>query len=207
MVARKCGGSARQNQRAPDVPTALALEHAQALHFSLSPFLRGEGWGEGLYPRGRLVESPPRPDCIFDAIRPLPARGARLARTLRLYVTPSSRPRQTMKRLEACRPGTTPLFRVFLLALAGGNSVGAGQPAVQIDVAAAFGAERRRGRDRRLAADRAWFGSLAGSAGFCGMIGHRGSLHDVRAQLQMPAAFSQPKRIGKPSPPSRVQVS
>src|SRR5262249_10307308 len=48
-------------------------------HFSLSPFLRGEGWGEGP-PRRKtvrvgLAEGPPHPDCF--AIRPLPASGAR----------------------------------------------------------------------------------------------------------------------------------
>ena len=30
--------------------------------FSLSPFLRGEGRGEGLSPRARFVESPPHPN-------------------------------------------------------------------------------------------------------------------------------------------------
>jgi hypothetical protein len=43
--------------------------------FSLAPFLRGEGWGEGLDPQIELVESPPHPNCC--AIRPLPASGAR----------------------------------------------------------------------------------------------------------------------------------
>ena len=45
--------------------------------FSLSPFLRGEGWGEGLLPQRELAENPPHPDRILDAIRPLPASGAR----------------------------------------------------------------------------------------------------------------------------------
>src|SRR5215813_3355013 len=35
--------------------------HEDGVSFSLSPFLRGEGRGEGLSPRARFVESPPNP--------------------------------------------------------------------------------------------------------------------------------------------------
>src|SRR5579872_6890373 len=45
------------------------------LLFSLSPFLRGEGWGEGAATHIEIVDSPPHPTCF--ASRPLPARGAR----------------------------------------------------------------------------------------------------------------------------------
>src|SRR5882672_4426779 len=50
---------------------------------SLSPLLRGEGRGEGLYPRALhdVRPVPPHPDC--SAIRPLPASGARLKRPAR----------------------------------------------------------------------------------------------------------------------------
>ncbi len=44
--------------------------------FSLAP-LAGEGWGEGDPQQGWTRGEPPSPDCICDAIRPLPASGAR----------------------------------------------------------------------------------------------------------------------------------
>jgi len=47
------------------------------------------------------------------------------------------------------------LFRVFVVILGGGNSVGIRQPAVQIDIPATLGTERTRSLDSRLAADRA----------------------------------------------------
>ena len=47
------------------------------LAFSLSSVLRGEGRDEGPLRNIRLAESPPHPDRICDAIRPLPAGGAR----------------------------------------------------------------------------------------------------------------------------------
>src|ERR1700721_2963319 len=53
------------------------------LFFSLAPFLRGEGWGEGLCARTVRIVSPPHPNCTGrcyaspGAIRPLPASGAR----------------------------------------------------------------------------------------------------------------------------------
>src|SRR6266851_5017597 len=46
--------------------------------FSLAPHLRGEGWGEGLYPRIRLAESPPHPDfslCVKSDLSPQAGRG------------------------------------------------------------------------------------------------------------------------------------
>jgi hypothetical protein len=50
---------------------------------------RGEGWGEGLHPRARLVESPPHPPRC--ARRPLPACGARREFAARLErATPST---------------------------------------------------------------------------------------------------------------------
>src|SRR4051812_13697864 len=45
------------------------------------------------------------------------------------------------------------LLRVFLFAVAGRNGVGAGEPAVQVDVLAAIGTERLGSRNRWLAAD------------------------------------------------------
>ena len=44
---------------------------------------------------------------------------------------------------------------VFIVVLGGGNGVGIRQPAVEVDVAAAFGTKRPRGLGGRLAADRA----------------------------------------------------
>lgn len=59
------------------------------------------------------------------------------------------------------------LIRVFVGVRPAWNDVGAGQPAVQVDVAAALGAERFRGIIRRLAADRALLrGPLAGDGRF-----------------------------------------
>src|ERR1700684_3232725 len=61
------------------------------------------------------------------------------------------------------------LFRVLVRVVAAGHDVGAGQPAVQVDVAAALGTERARGRGGGLAADRARFclgRSLAPARGF-----------------------------------------
>jgi|SRR6185312_1316132 hypothetical protein len=46
--------------------------------FSLSPFFVRTGervGGEGLSPRTEFAESSPHPQRIFDALRPLPARG------------------------------------------------------------------------------------------------------------------------------------
>src|SRR5438309_1016796 len=61
-------------------------ENAELCLFSLAPFLRGEGWGEGLYPRIVLAESPPHPPDFAEPVigracarpvgfagRPLPA--------------------------------------------------------------------------------------------------------------------------------------
>ena len=89
----------------------------------------------------------------------------------------------------ACRKG---LFGVVFLVLCR-DDVGAGQPAVQVDVAAARRAERRCGLGRGLAADRARLLRAAPCRARSGFA----------AQL----AFNQPKRIGKPSPPSSVTVS
>ena len=47
------------------------------------------------------------------------------------------------------------LFGIFLVILRAGNDVDAGKPAVEVDVAAAGGAERPRRLGGRLAADRA----------------------------------------------------
>src|SRR5687768_8796376 len=74
----------------------------------------------------------------------------------------------------ACPPPTVHgvVFDILLIGVLVGlgtarNDVGAGQPAVQVDVAAALGAERFGGIIRRLAADRALPGGpLAGSALF-----------------------------------------
>jgi len=46
--------------------------------FSLAPFLRGEGWGEELYPRAKCVESPPHPALRAD-LSPQAGRGERRA--------------------------------------------------------------------------------------------------------------------------------
>src|SRR6266566_5760262 len=55
------------------------------------------------------------------------------------------------------------LLGVFIVVLGGGNGIGIRQPAVQIDVPAALGAERTRRLGGRLAADRARFwGALSG---------------------------------------------
>ena len=52
------------------------------------------------------------------------------------------------------RPGgDRSLVRIFLFALPGGDGIGTGKPAVQVDIAAALGAERPRSRDGRFAAD------------------------------------------------------
>ena len=59
------------------------------------------------------------------------------------------------------------------------NGVGAGQPAVEIDIAAPLRAERPRGRHRRLAADRTRL-----------------------LRLHAQPALIQPARTGKPSPSS-----
>src|SRR5258708_39567961 len=57
----------------------LVIPERDAL-ISLAPLLRGEGWGEGLYPRKLMPVDrpvPSHPDHICDVIRPLPASGAR----------------------------------------------------------------------------------------------------------------------------------
>ncbi|TMK50193.1 MAG: hypothetical protein E6G70_06740 [Alphaproteobacteria bacterium] len=41
---------------------------------SLAPLLRGEGWGEGLFPRTELLESPPHPALRAD-LSPQAGRG------------------------------------------------------------------------------------------------------------------------------------
>jgi hypothetical protein len=70
------------------------------------------------------------------------------------------------RRATTDRPQSPPkcakrrLFRVFVVVLSDGNGVRTGQPAVQIDGPAAFGAERPRGLGGRLAADRAWLGGF-----------------------------------------------
>src|SRR5262249_44567555 len=43
--------------------------------FSLSPLLRGEGWGEGLSPRVEPVERAPHPDRKGDPTSPRKERG------------------------------------------------------------------------------------------------------------------------------------
>src|SRR3954452_16190709 len=139
----------------------------------------------------------------------------------------------------------TGLFLSVCLVIPAGNDIGAFQPAVQIDVAAARGAERAGGLGLRLAADRAGF---EGACGLFHLVVHRVlSLHAVRESkslsprgflrrtrrrpgpfpagqfyyawgcfrdfcksgfsAQTAVALSQPKRIGKPSPPSSVVVS
>ena len=67
--------------------------------------------------------------------------------------------------------GRWPLFGVFGVGGAAGDDVGAGEPAVQIDVAAAFGAEREDGGVGRLAADRAGFWRRLVPAGLFGPAG------------------------------------
>src|ERR1700682_1919745 len=57
------------------------------------------------------------------------------------------------------------LFRVFVVVAGGGNNVGTRQPAVEVDVPAALGTERLRGRGGRLAADRALLVRWLGGAG------------------------------------------
>ncbi len=47
------------------------------------------------------------------------------------------------------------LIRVFVVVLGGRNSIGIRQPAIQVDIPAALGAERSRGLGSRLATDRA----------------------------------------------------
>src|SRR5437879_6816162 len=54
--------------------SAMAAPMFFLLLYSLSPFLRGEGWGEGLPPRIRLAESPPHPALRAD-LSPQAGRG------------------------------------------------------------------------------------------------------------------------------------
>ena len=72
---------------------------------------------------------------------------------------------------------------------AAGDGVGAGQPAVQVDVAAALGAERPRGLGRPACRRSGSFLAPAWPG---------------RPVWAAQLALSQPKRIGKPSPPSSV---
>lgn len=65
--------------------------------------------------------------------------------------------------------GKSWLFRVLGVVLAAGNDIAAGQPAVEVDVAAARRAERAEGLLDGLAADRA---SARGGWGRSGLIGH-----------------------------------
>src|SRR5690242_1439902 len=54
----------------------------------------------------------------------------------------------------AAGPAGSRLLALVLLVVAAGNDIGAGEPAVEVDVAAARRAERARGLARGLAADR-----------------------------------------------------
>src|SRR3984957_7578639 len=70
------------------------------------------------------------------------------------------------------------LIRVLVRVRPARNDIGARQPAVQVDVAAALGTEWARGLGRRLAADRArlWLGgSLARAGGFGRISWHSAS--------------------------------
>src|ERR1700755_1227020 len=100
----------------------------------------------------------------------------RRARERRFIVRPESRVHPA---LPSITPGAAPLrsasqifgksrlFGVFIGFRLAGYHVGAGQPAVEVDVAAAFGTERLGVLDRRFPADRAFSGAcLAGSAVF-----------------------------------------
>jgi len=103
---------------------------------------------------------------------------------------------------------------------------------MQVDVAAAGRAERAQLLIRRPVADRAtvdgfggWLGDLRRFVGHRSLFKHGGGRMHPAAQawrrfpsairppgrlslrVQTPTVLSQPKRIGKPSPPSRLTVS
>ena len=110
--------------------------------------------------------------------------------------------------------GITGLFDVILIALGSWDDVGAAQPAMEIDVAAAGRAERTHGLGRGPVADRAAADGLGGrSGGRVGrLVGHWQLFRRWRGRInprcdQTATVFSQPKRIGNPSPASRLVVS
>src|SRR4051794_10233233 len=93
------------------------------------------------------------------------------------------------------------LFDVVLVAFGGRDDIGAAQPAVEVDVAAARREERAHGLGRGPAADRAAAGRLGGGGGgglerfVChGSLFRRPSepIHPLR-QPQTPTVLSQPK--------------
>lgn len=109
-------------------------------------------------------------------------------------------------------PWKAALFRILLFAVAARNDIGPGQPAVQVDIAAAWRAERAHVVGRRTGADRAAVDRLGGGGRGGRFVGHRhlfrhdgAGVHPVEAQT--PVVLSQPKRIGNPSPESRLTVS
>src|SRR5689334_7709461 len=118
--------------------------------------------------------------------------------------------------------GKPRLFRILVVVLAAGDDIGAGEPAVEIDVAAAGRAERARVLRRRPAADRAAAAGDWSSSGFVVLVRHRsrqpwqtarpitsggGERSQARSRQAAATVLSQPKRIGKPSPDKSVTVS
>lgn len=88
---------------------------------------------------------------------------------------PGSRAAQLSPRQDI---GIIYLFPAVDLVISAGNDIGALQPAVQIDVAAARGAERTGGLHLRLAADRTGF---EGPGGLVDLVVHElRSLHGVK---------------------------
>ena len=103
-----------------------AAEGGLIFFLSLSPFLRGEGWGEGLSPRMSSIDRPVPPDRIFrcdptsprkrgevrsarfsDAGSDKPSRASRFDRTatIRLPAAPGGRrPRRPRRGDDPCRP-------------------------------------------------------------------------------------------------------
>ena len=107
------------------------------------------------------------------------------------------------------------LFDIVLVAFDDRDDIGAAEPAMQVDVAAARRAERAHRISRGPAADRTAANRLGGWGGgglerfVChGSLFRRpsGPIHPLR-QPQTPTVLSQPKRIGKPSPASKVVAS